>query len=145
MFLRQRQIQFLAVVPEIIDGRAVALRVFGRDQTKDQQQEHHRVDDPVAQTPFPIVIGGHVVEEVGHLLPQRDKGVVDRTRLAGLQVITVAFLELDGASSAGQALLPVRLQRVAEDLLLACAALVIRSQTPTSLSVTGAIKSASQF
>jgi hypothetical protein len=81
-------------------------------------------------------MGGHILEDVGHLLPQRDEGLIDGARLAGPPVITVTFLDLDGPDSAGQALLPVRLQRIDEDLLLAGAALVIRRQTPTSLSVT---------
>ena len=69
VFLRQGQVQFLAVVPEIIDSRAVALRVFGTDQTKDQQHEHEGVDDPFAQPPLAIVIGGHILKDVSDLLP----------------------------------------------------------------------------
>ena len=117
-FLWQGQLQFLAVIPEIIDGRAVALRVFGRDQAEDQQHEHHGVDNPLALTPLPIVIGGHIVEDVGDLLPQRDERLLDRGGVAGLNVVTVAFLEFDGTSRSGQLLLPVELQRVDEDLFL---------------------------
>ena len=57
------------MIPQIIDRRAVALFVFGSDQAKNQQHERQRIDDASAQTPPVVVIGGHTLEDVGHLLP----------------------------------------------------------------------------
>ncbi len=60
-------------VPQLINRGAVALRILGRHQAKDQKHQDQRINHPFAHTPLRIVLRGHLMEQMDHLVPHGHK------------------------------------------------------------------------